>query len=121
MAVKDAAGEILATEVKEAPSKTSNLRGSVQLDLYPTSASIYPNAQYAPYVEFGTKPHVIEPKNGKVLAFKKDGKLIFTRKVNHPGTKANPFVERTVEKVKDKVEQIFQKVIDKAINILVGK
>jgi HK97 gp10 family phage protein len=120
-AVRDAGTVIYAQEVKEAPSATSNLRGSIQMDLHPMSAEIYPTAKYAPYVNFGTKPHVIEPKNGKVLAFKSGGKLIFARKVNHPGTKANPFMERTVEKVTERVGQIFQKVVDKAINILSGK
>jgi hypothetical protein len=39
------------------------------------------------YVEEDTKPHVIEAKNKKSLAFKVKGKLVFAKKVNHPGTK----------------------------------
>jgi hypothetical protein len=38
------------------------------------------------YVEEATKPHVIEAK-GKALAFKVKGKLVFAKRVNHPGTK----------------------------------
>lgn len=44
---------------------------------------------YARIQEYGgtTPPHVILPKNAKVLAFPgKDGKMVFTRKVNHPGS-----------------------------------
>ena len=39
----------------------------------------------------GTKAHIIRPKNKKALANKKAG-LFFGKKVNHPGTKANPYL-----------------------------
>lgn len=48
-------------------------------------------------VEFGTKPHTIEPskKFGKGrLFFQASGASIVARKVSHPGTKANPFIRR---------------------------
>lgn len=48
---------------------------------------------YAKFVYFGTKPHVIKPKKMKALANKKSGQ-IFGKSVNHPGTKANPYIEK---------------------------
>ncbi|MBI3654066.1 MAG: hypothetical protein HY231_23800 [Acidobacteria bacterium] len=39
------------------------------------------------YVEEKTKPHVIQAKNKKSLAFKGKGGMVFAKKVNHPGTK----------------------------------
>jgi hypothetical protein len=42
--------------------------------------------------ENGTPPHTIQPKNGKVLAFRVNGDLRFARVVNHPGTKAIHFM-----------------------------
>lgn len=48
---------------------------------------------YAKFVYFGTKPHVIKPKKMKALANKKSGQ-IFGKSVNHPGTKANPYLEK---------------------------
>lgn len=41
-----------------------------------------------------TKPHVIEAKKGKALAFLVGGKMAFARRVNHPGSKipARPFM-----------------------------
>lgn len=50
-----------------------------------TSAGVGSNVVYAAIQHFGgkTKPHVILPKNGKVLAF--NGR--FAKKVNHPGSK----------------------------------
>jgi len=50
-------------------------------------------APYVEYLEEGTRPHLILPKNGKYLVFKKNGKLIFTTEVHHPGsTKRKGFI-----------------------------
>ena len=41
----------------------------------------------------GTRPHVIVPRKGRVLRFKtSDGRVVYARKVNHPGTRPNPFL-----------------------------
>ena len=39
-------------------------------------------------LEYGTSPHLIEPVNSKYLVFEIDGRKIFTKRVNHPGTVA---------------------------------
>lgn len=44
------------------------------------------------YVEFGTAPHEIRVRNKKALS---DGKTIFGKKVNHPGTSPQPFIRPT--------------------------
>lgn len=66
-------------------------------------------AKYAEYVHEGTRPHVIVPRTKKALAFKghvapntvgKSGmQLVFTRTVNHPGTKGRPFLRRAMQEV----------------------
>lgn len=53
------------------------------------------NKEHAPYVEFGTRPHVITIKNAKALS---DGKTIFGVRVNHPGTKAQPFMRPAMDR-----------------------
>lgn len=41
----------------------------------------------------GTRPHVILPKKGAVLVFvSKQGQTVFSRRVNHPGTKPNRYL-----------------------------
>jgi hypothetical protein len=40
----------------------------------------------------GTKPHVILPKNGRLLRFSRGTQVIFTEMVRHPGTKPNRFL-----------------------------
>lgn len=49
---------------------------------------------YAQYVSSGTRPHVILPKRGKALRFVVAGRTVFARRVNHPGTRANPYLVR---------------------------
>jgi len=72
----------------------------------------YPKAQYAPYVEFGTAPHVIEPVNKKALANTKSGWGPY-RRVHHPGTKANPFLERIRDSAQPDVDALFVQALDK--------
>lgn len=59
----------------------------------------------AVFLERGTRPHIIRPRKGKFLRFAPKGspvrlsgapkvgsEVVFARKVNHPGTKAYPFM-----------------------------
>jgi hypothetical protein len=57
-------------------------------------AVIYANAAYAGYVEYGTDPHVIAPKDGRKglkIPVTGGGGYIIRRSVNHPGSKPHPF------------------------------
>lgn len=57
-------------------------------------------APYALYVHEGTKPHVIEAKNVKVLRFPSSGGMVtFAQKVNHPGTQGRPFLTEALTAV----------------------
>ena len=44
-------------------------------------------------LEYGTRPHVIRPKNAKALHWQKGSKDIFATKVNHPGFEGRRFIE----------------------------
>jgi hypothetical protein len=50
--------------------------------------------------------------------FKVGGRKVFAKRVNHPGTKANPFVERTVDGVESPINKIFSEAMDNIINKL---
>ncbi len=52
----------------------------------------------AVWKEKGTKPHTIKPKNKKVLFWKGIG----TQRVQHPGTRAKPFLVPALEEEKPK-------------------
>lgn len=51
-------------------------------------------APYAPFVEFGTRPHVIRARRVRFLRFWWKGAIRFFRKVNHPGTRHTRFLWR---------------------------
>ena len=90
------ANHILAEMEARVPVKTGKLRGSLRIKVGTDTVIIGPNeniAPYAGYVEFGTRPHEIRPKNPNgYLVFKMNGKTIYARKVRHPGTKPQPYV-----------------------------
>lgn len=56
--------------------------------------------RYAMWEHEGTRPHVILPRNRKVLRFPVGGaggfSVVFARKVNHPGTKGSFFLARAL-------------------------
>lgn len=49
-------------------------------------------APHALFVHWGTKPHVIRPKNKKVLRWPAGGAFAFAKEVHHPGYKGDPFL-----------------------------
>ena len=56
------------------------------------------NIKYAPMVEYGTKPHIINPKNKKALYWK--GAKHPVKSVRHPGGKAKPYLIPAFEHTK---------------------
>ncbi len=105
---------------REAPVNKSHGGGTLRQSINHTmtgllSGEVAANASYAGYVEEGTKPHIIESRNKKVLAtsarnapgwpiVSKGGYAIFGKRVQHPGTKANPFMQRAIDNTIDKLE-----------------
>lgn len=51
---------------------------------------------YALYVHEGTRPHTIVGKRSpeRLLRFKHRGKVVYAKKVNHPGTKKNRYLSK---------------------------
>lgn len=50
--------------------------------------------KYGHLVEGGTKPHVINAKDGKRLAFRRGGKSVVVKSVRHPGARRTGFLGR---------------------------
>ena len=78
-----------------APSDKGRLRSSIKV--FPTTNGLRVKmVEHGKFVEFGTPPHVIRPKNKKALAFKVGGENIIVKEVHHPGTRPNPFIRTTI-------------------------
>ena len=51
------------------------------------------------FADEGTRPHVIRPKRAKVLRFTTSAGVVFAKKVNHPGQKAQYLTKKVQAKV----------------------
>lgn len=71
--------------------------GSLNVSIPNNGAVVGTNVEYASHVEYGTKPHLILPKNRSVLRWYKNGAFLFSKSVRHPGTKAYPFMNPAAE------------------------
>lgn len=48
------------------------------------------------FVLDGTRPHIIRPRRAKALRFEVGGRVVFSKIVHHPGTRANNFLARAL-------------------------
>lgn len=99
------------------PRKTSALGRSIHPGASgPDFAIIEATAPYAAYVELGTRPHVIRPRNKRLLSWTEGKRLsgrprtgaaagarFFARVVHHPGTKPQPYLVPAAKWALDKV------------------
>lgn len=68
-------------------------------------SNLYPDQDILLYLEEGTKAHEIVPRYKKVLRFEVDsGRVVFAKKVYHPGTRPYKMVEQGQEKVDNLVD-----------------
>jgi hypothetical protein len=98
---------------QNAPWRTGFLAMSITKEVSDNTAQVYPTASYAKYVAKGTAPHAILPRTAKVLAFPPGGDLggmVFTKRVQHPGTRANPFIKTAAAETRDQSLKIFSDV-----------
>lgn len=83
---------------------TGWLRSSIDWDLSRDAeglhADIGTDVDYAVFVEFGTKPHVIRSHGDYPLRNAKTGQT-FGRVVHHPGTKAQPFLRPALDVIRE--------------------
>ena len=104
-AIKKSAFNIEANAKKNLASNKSFVTGqwrrSIATKMGDLEATIHTsNVKYAVIVEKGSKAHIIRPKNKKALYWK--GAKRPVKLVNHPGSKAKPYLEPALESEKDK-------------------
>lgn len=98
--------KVAAEARTQAPARTGKLRRSIKTEPVrrtgPMSVEtgVTVLASYAAPVHEGARPHVIRPRTARVLRFEVEGgRIVFARRVNHPGNRPNPFLRRAVEAV----------------------
>jgi hypothetical protein len=81
-----------------APVRTGALRGSINADSvhvtgpWSVTGGVSVRVGYAAPVHEGARPHVIRPRHGSFLRFEIGNRVVFARRVNHPGNRPNPFL-----------------------------
>ncbi len=112
-----------AQRAKAAPflDDTGATRQSIQGGIFSQPASsekswigfIRAESEAAAFLEYGTRPHEIRPKNARSLAFQGPAGLVFAKKVNHPGTRALAFIRNAMsdDEFVTRIELRFEKVL----------
>jgi phage gpG-like protein len=88
--------------------RTGQLQRSINIRFERFSAIISVNTEYAPYVEYGTRPHTIMPRNRKALKIPTRDGFIFRKRVSHPGSKPYPYFFADFENRIRAVEEEFR-------------
>ena len=98
------------------PVDTGRLRASIRVERRSLFGlrlrwTVGSDVEYASMVNDGTKPHKIKPKRAHTLRrsqrgvvkpalrFVVNGRVVYAREVQHPGTKAKPFLDRALREV----------------------
>lgn len=92
------------------PMKTGAYRSSIFKNVRGLDAVVGPTVPYWPYIEQGTRPHMIFPKSASVLRFVAGGQVVFARHAYHPGTRPNPVVQRSWDRALAAVPEIWQRI-----------
>ncbi len=125
MALQQVAGEVAdhAKEHHEYQDRTGRLTQSIRAEEVQGSFSdgFRVNmiagglrVSYASHVEFGTRPHVIEPRRRKALRFIQNGETRFARRVRHPGTRAYHFMTNALAAKTERLEKMMDLALELA-------
>jgi len=94
-----------ATTAKSiAPTRTGRLKSLIRADPvrrtgpWRLDSSVTSAAPYSAPVHEGARPHVIRPRFARALRFEIDGRVVFARRVNHPGQRAQPYLRNAVHR-----------------------
>lgn len=83
-----------------APSRTGRLRRSIRIVEEAGGYAILMGgheAPYAPFIEYGSKPHIIRARRARALRFEVHGETVYVKYVRHPGTRAQRILNRAIE------------------------
>ncbi len=106
-AIEEAGFAIVAEVVQSAPKKETTYVKQVQY--IKEQKQVIAAAPYSAVLEYGSRPHIIQPTGGKkALHFKnKNGDWVFAKIVHHPGTKPLAIMRNAALKVQKEIGGTF--------------
>jgi HK97 gp10 family phage protein len=95
---------------RNAPVRTGRLRSSIthRVEDGGWTGIVGTDVRYARIVEEGAGPHVILPKSGRALHWDD----VTVQQVEHPGSRGQHFMARTLQEKRDKVMQIIRRAVE---------
>lgn len=112
-------GRIVTPMLQEAtPRRTGKLRSSTRfrirgraedqtLEILQTAKT--PTGEfYGRFVRVGTRPHTIRPVRAQALRFEINGRIVFAKRVRHPGTRPNPYARETLRRAEPRIRQVVE-------------
>lgn len=88
---------------------------SIMSKVQDNKGTVYLASDVAVFQHEGTKAHMIIPRFKKVLRFAENKKFVFTKRVQHPGIKADPFLYKAAEKMEPVIVSRFESALDKLL------
>lgn len=111
--ILEQASAVIENDLKRnVPVRTGRLRDSIIREVFDDHAVIRTSSGYGRYVNDGTQPHMIFPKNGRYLRFEIQGRVIYAKRVRHPGFTGRRFVETTLSESIPKIIELIKSVWD---------
>lgn len=128
LAIKEASTIVWGKAIQEAPVGASGaLRKGIRRELSPVKATIHPSVPYALAVHEGTKPHPVAreavAKGGSLYRWAVKRGLnpyAVAHSIAKKGTRANPFMKRTVEQTATDVQKTFERILGATVRKLAG-
>lgn len=110
MAVRDIREE--ARDNHRFISRSGAAEKSIQSEASGNEGSVWLGSAVAVYQHEGTRAHIIVPRNKTALRFATGGQFVFTKRVQHPGIKADPYLFRAAEKMTPIIISRFSAALD---------
>ena len=88
---------------QQVPVKTGRLRASILQFSEGDNGVVSTSSGYGKFVDEDTRAHEIRARYVRFLRFEIGGRVIFRKKVNHPGTTGYHFTQKSVEAAKPQI------------------
>jgi len=94
-ALEDTTLQVQHKALEMVPADKGDLKRTIRPYIGPMYGEVRAGSDtvdYAAHVEYGTKPHPIEPVKAEYLRFKVNGEWVMAKHVDHPGTMEQPYM-----------------------------
>lgn len=91
---------------------------SIMSEVNENQGTVYLGSSTAVFQHEGTKAHLIVPRSKKVLRFAINKEFVFSKRVRHPGIKADPFLYTAADVMQPTIEARFKAALDNLVEDL---